>query len=63
VQRQQRGQQSGAGRRKAVVRAFILLDDAGASEIPQPLAEHAGRHPPAALLQGTKTQTLVTQLP
>jgi hypothetical protein len=33
MQRQQRGEQARARRRKPVVRAFILLDDAGAPEI------------------------------
>jgi len=63
VQRQQGGEQSGAGRRQAVARTFILIDDAGAPEIPQALAEHAGRHPCAARLQGAKAQTLLAQLP
>src|ERR1039458_4768139 len=62
MQRQQRGEQARARRRKPVVSAFILLDDAGAPEIAQALAEHAGRHPPAARLQSAKTQTLLAQL-
>jgi len=63
VQWQQRCEQSRARRRQPVIRAFIPLHNAGAREIAQALAEHAGRHPPAALLQGAKAQALAAQLP
>jgi hypothetical protein len=63
VQGQQGREQSRAWRRQPVIRALILLDNAGAPEIPQALAEHAGGHRFTARLQGPKAQTFVAQFP